>query len=298
MLAMSIHQNGHARLWLWPMGLANPIPITDGSADDRDPAFRPDGGAIAFSSERGGNWDLYVLDLSTGQVENLTNSPEFEGHPSWSPDSRQIVYEHYTNGHFGINIRRVEDRSLMWQGPSGMDSMEPDWSPLARAISFTGRIGTHTDIYVFNLDTQTIIDLTNTPDLDKHDSSFSPDGKSIAYSVEQNGYSWVYTLSTTDPSKKPTLVGQGEAPEWSPDGKWIRKRLSRICSNRICFLRLPPGSPFRRPRYGSRAGWIARPGRRRCYPTRCRPGFSRWLPRNPIPRPQSLPPGLPSRRNW
>ncbi|MGD0174134.1 MAG: hypothetical protein ABSC61_06840 [Anaerolineales bacterium] len=222
MLAMAVHANGHANLWLWPMGLANPIQITAGATDDRDPAFRPDGGAIAFASERGGNWDLYILDLSSGQVESLTNSPEFEGHPSWSPDSRQMVYEHYTNGHFGINIRRVEDKTLMWQGPSGMDSMEPDWSPLARSISFTGRTGTHTDIYVFNLDTQTITDLTNTPDLDERDSAFSPDGKSLAYSVELNGYTWIYTLSIDDPSKKPALIGQGAAPEWSPDGKWIQ----------------------------------------------------------------------------
>jgi TolB protein len=222
MLAMAVHANGHANLWLWPMGLANPIQITADATDDRDPAFRPDGGAIAFASERGGNWDLYILDLSSGQVESLTSSPEFEGHPSWSPDSRQMVYEHYTNGHFGINIRRVEDKTLMWQGPSGMDSMEPDWSPLARSIAFTGRTGTHTDIYVFNLDTQTITDLTNTPDLDERDSAFSPDGKSLAYSVEQNGYTWIYTLSIDDPSKKPTLIGQGAAPEWSPDGKWIQ----------------------------------------------------------------------------
>ncbi len=222
MLAMSIHAGGHSHLWLWPMGLANPIQITSGSSDDLDPAFRPDGGAIAFSSERGGNWDIYILDLATGEIQSLSGTPEFEGHPSWSPDSRQILYEQYSNGHFHINIRRVEDESLMWQGPTGMDSMEPDWSPLARSISFTGRTGTHTDIYVFNLDTQTITDLTNTPDLDERDSAFSPDGKFVAYSEEQNGYPWIYTRSITDPSKKPVLIGQGAAPEWSPDGKWIQ----------------------------------------------------------------------------
>jgi TolB protein len=219
---MSIHASGHAHIWIWPMGIAHPIQITAGAADDRDPAFRPDGGAIAFSSERGGNWDLDILDLSTGQMSSLTTTPEYEGHPSWSPDSRQMVYEHYLNGHFAINIRRVEDQSLMWQGPTGMDSMEPNWSPLARSISFTGRTGIHTDIYVFNLDTQTITDLTNTPDLDEHDSVFSPDGKFLAYSVEQNGYTWIYKLSVAEAAKKPIFVGQGAAPEWSPDGNWIQ----------------------------------------------------------------------------
>jgi TolB protein len=221
MLAISVHEGGGSHIWLWPMGLSNPFQITNGSPDDRDPTFRPDGGAIAFSSQRGGNWDLYTLDFASGAVEDLTNSPEFEGHPSWSPDSRQIVYERYSAGHFRINIRRVEDKMLMWQGPDGMDSMEPDWSPLARSISFTGRLGTHTDIYQFNLDTQKITDLTNTPDLDEQDSVFSPDGKFLAYSVERNGYTWIYALTLADPSKGSRLIGQGAAPQWSPDGKWI-----------------------------------------------------------------------------
>jgi len=221
MLAMAVRENGYSHIRLWQMGWANPVQITSGSWNDRDPAFRPDGGAIAFASQRGGDWDLFTLDLASGQIESLTSSPEFEGHPSWSPDSRQLVYEHYVNGHFRINIRRVEDKTLMWQGPDGMDSMEPDWSPLARSISFTGRTGVHTDIYVFNLDTQKIIDLTSTPDLDERDSVFSPDGKFLAYSVERNGYHWIYTLSVADPSKAPRLIGQGTAPDWSPDGKWI-----------------------------------------------------------------------------
>ncbi len=221
MLAMAVHESGYDHLRLWQMGWPNPIQITSGAQDDRDPAFRPDGGAIAFASQRGGHWDLYTLDLASGQMDNLTTSPEFEGHPSWSPDSRQLVYEHYASGHFRINIRRVEDKQLMWQGPDGMDSMEPDWSPMARGISFTGRTGTHTDIYIFNLDTQKIINLTSTPDLDERDSVFSPDGKSIAYSVERDGYAWTYVLSVSDPAKPARLVGQGAAPQWSPDGKWI-----------------------------------------------------------------------------
>jgi TolB protein len=221
MLAMAVRKEGYSHLQLWQMGLANPIQITSGSQDDRDPAFRPDGGAIAFASQRSGGWNLFTLDLATGEVASLTSSSEFEGHPSWSPDSRQIVYEHYASGHFRINIRRVEDKMLMWQGPDGLDSLEPDWSPLARTISFTGLTGTHTDIYLFNLDNQKIIDLTSTPDLDERDSSFSPDGKFLAYSVERNGYSWIYTLSTDDPASPPRLIGQGSAPEWSPDGKWI-----------------------------------------------------------------------------
>jgi TolB protein len=220
-LALTLRSKEYSHLWLWPMGLPNPIRLTNGEYNDRDPVFRPDGGALAFSSQRDGGWDIYILDLASGTVQTLTDSPEYEAHPSWSPDSRQVVYERYINGHFRISIRRVEDRALMWPGPDGMDSFEPSWSPLARTIVFTGRTKGHTDIYLLNLDTQQIINLTDTPDLDERYPAFSPDGSAIAYAVKENGYSWIYRMPASGASHPARLVGQGERPEWSPDGGWL-----------------------------------------------------------------------------
>jgi TolB protein len=220
MLALTLRRSEYSHIWLWPMGLGNPMPITSGTYNDRDPVFRPDGGAVAFSSQREGGWDLFILDLASGEIERLTDSAEFESHPSWSPDSRQVVYERYNNGRLRISIRRVEDKALMWPGPDGMDSFEPSWSSMARAISFTGRTGKHSDIFVLNLDTQQIVNLTKTPDLDERASAFSPDGTSIAYAAEKDGFSWIYRIPAAG-GGKPQLVGQGDNPEWSPDSKWL-----------------------------------------------------------------------------
>jgi TolB protein len=221
MLVLAQRNSGYSHIWLWPMGYPDPIQLTSGDVDDRDPAIRPDGGAIVFSSQRNGNWDLHLMDLSTGEIQPFTESATFEAHPAWSPDSRQLVYERYTNGHLRLAIRRVEDQSLMWSGPDGMDAFEPHWSPLARSISFTGRKDGHTDIYLLNLDTQQILNLTNTPDIDERYAVFSPDGGTLAYALRENGYSWIYRISVVDPDGEPVLVGQGDRPEWSPDGRWL-----------------------------------------------------------------------------
>ncbi|MBN1439237.1 MAG: PD40 domain-containing protein [Anaerolineales bacterium] len=221
MLAFSLRTKEYSHLWLWPMGLPNPIRITASDANDRDPAFRPDGRALAFASQKDGFWDLYVLDMESGTIQRLTNSPEYEAHPAWSPDSRQVAFERCINGRLRISILRVEDRALMWPGPDGMESFEPTWSAQARTIAFTGRTEGFTDIYLLNLDTQQILNLTNTPDLDERHPAFSPDGIDLAYSAVENGYSWIYRISTAAAVSTPLLVGQGERPEWSPDGKWL-----------------------------------------------------------------------------
>ena len=48
---------------------------------------------IAFVSDRDGHsWEIYVMDDDGGNPQRLTNSPEEEWYPSWSPDGKRIVY--------------------------------------------------------------------------------------------------------------------------------------------------------------------------------------------------------------
>jgi hypothetical protein len=57
------------------------------------PRFSPDGSRVVFSLEQGGNTDIYMLDLASGQRTQLTNAPSIETAPSFSPDGSQIVFE-------------------------------------------------------------------------------------------------------------------------------------------------------------------------------------------------------------
>ena len=48
---------------------------------------------IAFVSDRDGHsWEIYVMDADGGNPRKLTNSPEREWGPSWSPDGKRIVF--------------------------------------------------------------------------------------------------------------------------------------------------------------------------------------------------------------
>ena len=62
------------------------------------PRFSPDGGTVVFSLEQGGNTDLYSMQLSSGQMTQLTNAPSIETAPSFSPDGSQIVFESDRSG--------------------------------------------------------------------------------------------------------------------------------------------------------------------------------------------------------
>ncbi len=66
--------------------------LTFGPYYDSDPVFSPDGARVAFGSDRDGSeGNVFVLDLATGVVTQVTHEPS-AGRPNWAPDGKAIVY--------------------------------------------------------------------------------------------------------------------------------------------------------------------------------------------------------------
>jgi Tol biopolymer transport system component len=56
------------------------------------PAWSPDGTRIAFEGATGSTYDIYVLELATGEVSRLTDAPGDDSWPVWSPDGSLIAF--------------------------------------------------------------------------------------------------------------------------------------------------------------------------------------------------------------
>lgn len=61
--------------------------LTSGSALDFEPAWSPDGIRIAFTqaSAQGGPGDIYLLDLKSGRLRQITHSPAYDHQVAWAP---------------------------------------------------------------------------------------------------------------------------------------------------------------------------------------------------------------------
>ena len=101
------------------------------------PRFSPDGSSVIFSLERGGNSDIYLLNLSSGRTQRLTTSPSIETAPSFSPDGSQIVFESDRSGAQQLYIMPASGgtpkRVSFGRGNYGT----PVWSPRGDMIAFT-----------------------------------------------------------------------------------------------------------------------------------------------------------------
>lgn len=93
-----------------------------------DPTWSPNGYLLAFSWRRpNGNYDLYVMDLSTHQLLQLTHDAGRNERPSWAPDGRHLVFQSDRTGTGEIWTMLADGSGLRQLTHSGKN-LSPNWS--------------------------------------------------------------------------------------------------------------------------------------------------------------------------
>jgi len=220
---------GHDQIFLYVPGNSEPRLVAGGAYDSRDPALSPDGHTLAFTSDRAGAFDLYLLDLRDGALRQLTQTLEYEGHPTWSPDGLWLAFEAHYQGDFDIWILPVDGSQtpIMLTDNAGLD-FAPSWDPNGRKIAFVSDRDGSMDIFLADLDrpTDRFINLTQTSTIDEADPAFSPDGSQLLYSSMPAGLDMLIVISLDGENQEPRIIGQGRDGVWSPDSGMVLANLT------------------------------------------------------------------------
>ncbi len=135
--------------------------LTDSPAMDDQAALSPDGTRLAFVSTRDTHKaNIWILDLATRQLRNLTGGPDVQGapdkpggffRPAWSPDGRWLAFSSDRNtewrGHgngagwehvqeLGIYAIQPDGRGLRRLSRPGVSAGAPKWSPDGTRVVF------------------------------------------------------------------------------------------------------------------------------------------------------------------
>lgn len=102
--------------------------LTTDPSDDMMPSLSPDGTAIAFASNRNGNWDVFTMPITGGAPTQITSDADEEVQPTWAPDGRRLAFSR-KNGRTGtweiwiVDVTEPGVRTFVCEG------FLPRWSP-------------------------------------------------------------------------------------------------------------------------------------------------------------------------
>ncbi len=232
----------------------NMMTFTAKYTDDYSPAISPDGKWLAFASNRLQNAELYLTDLTTRTLQQLTHTDELDEYmPAFSPDGKSIAFvSERTRG--GMMLPSVQasgsdprTATIYLMDADGRNQRPlidiegaqraPVFSPDGQKIAFESKAPTQEtesepgstenndtlEIYVIDIDGTNMKQLTHN-DVDDGHPTWAPNGKQIAFTGMVDDIYHIFSVNAEGGTvQQLTFTGTGSHyhPTFSPDGKRI-----------------------------------------------------------------------------
>jgi Tol biopolymer transport system component len=199
-------------LYTIPMEGGEATQITEGMQFDSQPRFSPDGNKIAFISDASGGEGVWIYDLETEEIEQLTRGKENEYQsPEWTPDGKYVIASKDDPGNHKIWLYHIDGGSgtPLVDEPGNLRMTEGAFGADERYVWFSRRSGTWNynaslpqyQIATYDRETGDI-----TTQSDRYGSSFratlSSDGKWLVYGTRHDEHTGLVkrNLETGDES--------------------------------------------------------------------------------------------------
>jgi len=247
--------------------------VTGGQGNNWSPAWAPDGRYIAFYSDRGGQANVWVCEMTTGKLRQVSNAiaRSLADPIQWTPDARQVVVKLLPEGmtieevaNLDIGERplneRKQDKStvIIYSSPKAsnqggstesetVNQQAPAWSLRARHLG---------DLAVMDVASGQVERIVRSSPIAKF--WLSPDGSSIAYTTPQKFETAgsqqilfdlaVYSFSTGQArivAPHIQLDYDGASVSWSPDGKTLSYRTGGSLAKSSIFIVSATGGEVR-----------------------------------------------------
>ncbi len=171
-------------------------------------AWSPDSRRFAFSVFAEGDNAIVIVDVEGGDVERRIHVDEVGevNHPAWSPDGRRIAFTGIRGGISDLYVLDLETDEIVQLTDDRHADFHATWSPDGGTIAFSSDRGPETDfdrltyssqrISLLDLETNQVRVLPLFGEVRHTNPQFSPDGETLYFLSDQDGFSDVYALET------------------------------------------------------------------------------------------------------
>ena len=109
--------------------------VTAGTTDAA-PDWSPTADRLVFTSDRGGDTDIVVLDLGDGSERQLTDNTVGDTGPRWSPDGTRIAWAGRVNERKQIFVMEADGSGAVQLTTGATGGEHPVWSPDGEWIAY------------------------------------------------------------------------------------------------------------------------------------------------------------------
>lgn len=135
--------------------------LTNGTSNDVSPTWSPDGSTIVFSSDASGDrFQIFSLDLASGEQRQLTDEAGDNYGPAWSPNGREIAFVSNRTGNADVWMMSSDGFNQVDLTNNPSEDTSPVWAPNGQEImfvtdrnpAFPGSGMVNSDVYTMQLD--------------------------------------------------------------------------------------------------------------------------------------------------
>jgi serine/threonine-protein kinase len=211
-----------------PAGTPSPLPIGIRPTETLNPAVNAIGGRLIFFAERDDNYDLFALDLGSGEESQLTFNDSVDSYPSVSPDGRFVAFQSARDGDFEIYVLELATQNLRQLTDNDIWDRLPSWSPDGEWIVYSSdtRNNETFDLFRMRADGSDMQPLFSNGSRNSH-PRWSPDGRYIVFTTgnaADDADTWDVSRLDLENQEVLSLMDNRIAdwsPEFSPDGQTI-----------------------------------------------------------------------------
>ena len=213
---------------------ADPTQLNTGEVGGKiTPRYSPDGKYLAWAYDQDGseNFHIFLYEFATGKRRDITPDITFSIQPlfSWSPDSKYIAYLADKAGNYDLYTISIDgDKDRLLFSPGGPAHFV-QWSPDGSRIAVTAEKEWQVDgTFIVQLEDGSARRVGGEWDpIDANYPAWSPDGKTLIFTSNSNGWSQVGIYTIEDEQIEWLTYDQCDKynPTWSLDGKlkaWVQ----------------------------------------------------------------------------